>query len=98
MGLWNSVRCVVLVPCCGQDGDNAQVPQLPIDTCRYNTFCYFISGYAEVVNAGKSKTSEDQAGLKDGYSICSANILWSFSSLSMNKIVVVITKRKFIEV
>ncbi len=31
-----SARCVGLVPCFGQDGYQAQVPQHPIDTYRYN--------------------------------------------------------------
>ena len=40
MGLWTSARCVGLVLCCGQDGEQAQVPQHPIDTCRFNTNGY----------------------------------------------------------
>ena len=32
MCLWTSARCVGLVPCCGQDGYRAQVPQHPIET------------------------------------------------------------------
>ena len=35
MGLWTSARCIGLVPCCDQDGYQAQIPQHPIDTCRY---------------------------------------------------------------
>ncbi len=37
MVLWTSARCVSQVPCCGQDGYQAQVPQHTIDSCRYNT-------------------------------------------------------------
>ena len=37
MGLWTNARCVGLVPCCGQDGYQAQMPQQPIDTSRYST-------------------------------------------------------------
>ncbi len=37
MGLWISARCMGQVPCFGHDGVQAQVPQHPIDTCRYNT-------------------------------------------------------------
>ncbi len=37
IGLWTSARCVGLVPYCSQDGYQAQVPQHPIDACRYNT-------------------------------------------------------------
>ena len=29
-----------LVPCCGQDGNRAQVPQHPIDSNRYKTYIY----------------------------------------------------------
>ncbi len=32
MGLWTSVRCLGMVPYCGQDGYQAQVPQHPIET------------------------------------------------------------------
>ena len=32
-----------LVPCCGQDGYRAQVPQLPIDSYKYHVFLYLRS-------------------------------------------------------
>ena len=41
MGLWTSARCMGLVPCCGQDGYQAQLLQHTIDT-QYNNI-FFIS-------------------------------------------------------
>ena len=44
LGLWTSARCVGLVPCCVQDGYQAQAPQHLIDTCRYKKkYKYWLS-------------------------------------------------------
>ncbi len=36
IGFSTNERCVGLVPCCGQDGYQAQVQQHPIDKYRFN--------------------------------------------------------------